>query len=467
MRFLRNLRVLTFVVGAILLAFGGFALSGASAAPAANAKAAAPKAALWRGWCGGPATSGPQMLSRMLNYDIRSQLESYYGIDNVNMTLESFFADVKMATLARPMAQTDNRGCNPGQLFDAQNRLKKPGDRMAVRGRDLRAKFPDGYSLAPKPGWRRHMVRLNTLGQADCSNPGRGPGWFWVWTPPVRTFVPPKPKKASITIFKIALDVQGHQLPATPTGTFRFKVQCGLNGEPRYYVYNHVPQSAGTCSVGSRARVWELKPLGNEEWKILTPVYQTMPVGKKGARFVYKNQEAGPLPAPKAMVVVQKICEDANGSQLAACPTNTFSFTVTTNLDGKWTVTYNPEIGKDYMIVGQCTVGSQVIMSENVPNGWKTADGVPNPQVLPCAAAGVRFVFKNLQLRPSVTVTTTVVTTTPPTKVGTPGAGSSTPGTPGGSGSVGTPGTGSGAVCRDPGTGNIRSGNPDQFGYCV
>ncbi|MBI2009389.1 hypothetical protein HYS84_03180 [Candidatus Saccharibacteria bacterium] len=181
-----------------LLAFAG----NASAAADKVATVAVPKTVsvpAWRGWCGGPAANGRQMLQNLKQYGIRAQLEHYYGIDNVNTTLEAFFADVQMATLSRSMVQTDNKGCNPGVLFDAKNRVKKPGDKMAVRGRALRAKFPDGYSLVAKPGWRRVEVPLNTLGQANCSNPGKGPGWFWVWLPPTQKQQPPRPKPVQPT----------------------------------------------------------------------------------------------------------------------------------------------------------------------------------------------------------------------------------------------------------------------------
>lgn len=163
--------------------------SNALASPAASNRAE------WRGWCGGPVSSGTQMLRNLSRYGIRTQLESYFGIDNINETLGSLFADFQVATLARGMTQTDNRGCNPGILFKAKNRVKRVGDKMIVRGRDLRAKFPNGYSLVPKPGWIRKMVLLSTHGQANCSNPGRGKGWFWVWVKPVAEKTPPtKPK---------------------------------------------------------------------------------------------------------------------------------------------------------------------------------------------------------------------------------------------------------------------------------
>jgi len=106
---------------------------------------------------------------------------------------------------------------------------------------------------------------------------------------------PPAPKKAPLSIIKIAEDDQGHQLAATPTGTFRFKVRC--DGKVRFYVYNHSPQGAGSCTVGKRAEFWELSTLGNEQWKMLSPSYQVIVVGKKGARAVFKDQEVPP-PAP-------------------------------------------------------------------------------------------------------------------------------------------------------------------------
>lgn len=123
--------------------------------------------------------------------------------------------------------------------------------------------------------------------------------------PPITT---PKPSgKVKILIRKQALTAADEEqiLYPTPTGIFRFKVQCGKSGEPRFYVYQNDPQSAGTCPVSAgRVRIWELETLGPDKWQPLSPVYQTFKLnGKKRVLAVFKNKqvkkEAPKPPAPQ------------------------------------------------------------------------------------------------------------------------------------------------------------------------
>lgn len=247
MRVKRMILVASTLVGAFM--FAGSAL----ASPAASNRAE------WRGWCGGPAATGPQMLQNLKQYGIRAQLESYYGIDNINTTLEAFFADVQMATLSRTMVQTDNKGCNPGSFFDAKNRVKMPGDKMAVRGRALRAKFPDGYSLVPKPGWRRVEVPLNTLGQANCSNPGRGKGWFWVWVKPVAKKTPPtlkpgpkpkpKPPVVKPPVVPVSVVCTGLKVQMTGATSVSAEVSLSRSDVPVRVVFQTRPEGGSTPLV--------------------------------------------------------------------------------------------------------------------------------------------------------------------------------------------------------------------------
>lgn len=117
----------------------------------------------------------------------------------------------------------------------------------------------------------------------------------------------PKPGKVKILIRKQALTAADEEqiLYPTPTGIFRFKVQCGKSGEPRFYVYQNDPQSAGTCPVSAgRVRIWELETLGPDKWQPLSPVYQTFKLnGKKRVLAVFKNKqvkkEAPKPPAPQ------------------------------------------------------------------------------------------------------------------------------------------------------------------------
>lgn len=116
--------------------------------------------------------------------------------------------------------------------------------------------------------------------------------------------LPAQPGKVRVIIEKHALTAAGEEqlLKPTPTGVFRFKVQCGKSGKPRYIVYQSDPQPSGTCPVSAgRVRVWELTPLGPDTWQFLTPVYQTFKLkGKKVIRAVFKNKQVRPVPKPPA-----------------------------------------------------------------------------------------------------------------------------------------------------------------------
>lgn len=125
--------------------------------------------------------------------------------------------------------------------------------------------------------------------------------------PPKPHHKPPKhhhhkpPKTAEVEVLKIAEDDQGHQLPATPTGTFRFEVKCkdGSKNIDQVVVYNETPQPLAECNVGSQVTVDELSPLGNEQWKQLSPSEQGTKVGSHGSELVFKDQEVPPnIPPP-------------------------------------------------------------------------------------------------------------------------------------------------------------------------
>ncbi|HVA10853.1 MAG TPA: hypothetical protein VNG32_01650 [Candidatus Dormibacteraeota bacterium] len=116
----------------------------------------------------------------------------------------------------------------------------------------------------------------------------------------------PKHKIAELEVLKIAEDDQGHQLPATPTGTFRFEVKCkdGSKNIDQVVVYNETPQPLAECNVGDKATVDELSTLGNEQWKQLSPSEQAVKVGSHGSELVFKDQEVAPSTPPATVVVV-------------------------------------------------------------------------------------------------------------------------------------------------------------------
>jgi hypothetical protein len=110
----------------------------------------------------------------------------------------------------------------------------------------------------------------------------------------------PKQKTAEVQVVKIAEDDQGHQLPATPTGTFDFEIKCkdGSKKIDHKIVYNQTPQPLAQCNVGSKVEVDELSPLSaNEQWKMLSNADQHQTVSFKGNKFVFKDQEVTP-PVP-------------------------------------------------------------------------------------------------------------------------------------------------------------------------
>jgi len=111
-----------------------------------------------------------------------------------------------------------------------------------------------------------------------------------------------KPGKVKILIRKQAFSAAAEEqlIYPTPTNVFRFKVQCGLKGKPRYIVYQSDPQPAGTCMANTgRVRIWELDTLGPDKWQHLSPVYQTFKLkGKKRILAVFKNKQVKVVQPP-------------------------------------------------------------------------------------------------------------------------------------------------------------------------
>ncbi len=111
-----------------------------------------------------------------------------------------------------------------------------------------------------------------------------------------------KPGTVNIWIRKQAFSAASEEqlINPTPTNVFRFKVQCGPKGKPRYIVYQSDPQYAGTCKTTSgRVLIWELSTLGPDKWQNLSPVYQTFKLkGKKKVLAVYKDKQVKQPVAP-------------------------------------------------------------------------------------------------------------------------------------------------------------------------
>ncbi len=172
----------------------------------------------------------------------------------------------------------------------------------------------------------------------------------------------------------------------------------------------------------------------------------------------------GPSPIqPTAPIYIGKSCVAADDSQLAGgCPTNTFHFDTTTS-DGKSfpNVVYNPDPGKDYVIAGQCTVGSTVRSVEHDVPGWQPASGTNKDQTVNCTPTGAWISFKNQEVPNTPPPPSTP--TPPAPKNGTPGAGSGTTGSGGGTSSGGSGSSGGQLCTKSDGT----IGHIDQFDHCT
>jgi hypothetical protein len=134
-------------------------------------------------------------------------------------------------------------------------------------------------------------------------------------------------------------------------------------------------------------------------------------------------RKSTPPPMKSGPVYLIKVAEDAGAHQIPV-PSNLFVFDVT--CDGTTVkVTYN-EPDSSSQFARNCSQGSTVTVSEEVPSGWKVLN--PNPVVLTMSdcAKGVTAAFKDQEVPP----------TSPTGQPGTPGA----PGTPGQQGPPGAQG---------------------------
>jgi hypothetical protein len=116
----------------------------------------------------------------------------------------------------------------------------------------------------------------------------------------------PKPRKAKVEVFKIALSELGNQFfdnnghAIDPTGTFRFEAKCkdGKKTVDKIVTYNQSPQPLVECNIGSTVTVNELSTLGPEQWDMLSPGVQAQIVAPKGNEFVFKDKEHLTTPPP-------------------------------------------------------------------------------------------------------------------------------------------------------------------------
>ena len=395
MRFLRNLLVLTFVVGAF------YAALSAGIASAAPATSAAPAAATHSqlGYCGPPFTSKASMIAWLeANPQWAARAEAYvkrYAYYHIRSD-QTIIAWLQMPNVKFRRAPNGYL-LTPGAFGQPAN---------------------TGCSADGSPqGTSVHLDASNVPGLFWCNDP-TGPGYDcvmlakyycrnWVHGPMAfpKPYTPAKkpssPKYGPITISKSCEDVTMHQLfGGCPTNTFRFRVSTP--GNKQTVTFNPAPGSvsvpAGNCRVGSVVTTTELATSG---WKVVSSngnPKQTLTCTSKGALFSYKNMEST-VAVPTAPVTVSKSCEDVNENQLVGgCPTNTFTFVVTPQSASATTITYNPQPGTTDVPAGKCVVGMTVTAVEQPIAGWKAAPGTSSSQTLPCTSKGARFVFKNMEL---------------------------------------------------------------------
>jgi hypothetical protein len=121
----------------------------------------------------------------------------------------------------------------------------------------------------------------------DCGN-GEGK--------PVKKHVPQhKVLKAPVKLVKHAKDSEGKLMAPTPTGLFKFNIECKQNGKKldRTLLYMRTNQILAKCDVGKPVSVEEYD---TPKWLIEGNREQTQIVRKKGNRFVFVNrQESNPV----------------------------------------------------------------------------------------------------------------------------------------------------------------------------
>jgi hypothetical protein len=155
----------------------------------------APAAASAHGQCGGAAYTKAALLANWTRMGVLDDNSRYYHLSPTDVSIQTKVKhDFGLATLARTMTTKDNRGCSGGALFQGPVRDLKPGTRVWTDLVPLRAKFPNGFSLTPKPGWRKVIACVTFRAQSTCSNAGKGKACVWVWVPPHKQQPTHKPK---------------------------------------------------------------------------------------------------------------------------------------------------------------------------------------------------------------------------------------------------------------------------------
>lgn len=148
--------------------------------------------------------------------------------------------------------------------------------------------------------------------------------------------VPEATPQVHVLFDKEAKDLKGKHIK-TPNHIFRATIDCTDEGEKLHkkVTINHDPQKLADCDTGKPVTVKELKALGTQEWKLISPAHdRTTRIAKRidaGMRkgsmlFKYTNQMVGkpivpkkPETKPEQQVVNNETCVANNSPNAEVC----------------------------------------------------------------------------------------------------------------------------------------------------
>ena len=234
----RNL-IIRAAIPAALIAVGALSVSPAMATPHQD----------HRGACGTDTTSISRGVDDLVANGVAERFGAEFGIRPIDGPVVSRLKQQLMVGSVAQAVTTNNNGCDGnGSVFGA-------GSRTLFKGETVVIKRPAQYAKAdvrstPTRGFRPIVVRVGTALPTSCWNlNNQRVILVRIW---VRKQV--VSKVTVVRIRKIAEDASGHVLPATPTGTFRFRVT--LKGKtPKIVVLNTNPQVVVTVKAGTKVTV--------------------------------------------------------------------------------------------------------------------------------------------------------------------------------------------------------------------
>jgi hypothetical protein len=182
----KRMFVMTALAGIVMSLYAGIA-------SAATQHTTAPVTTQARGQCGGPSLNHKQLIANLDKMGATGSASKFFGVQPLNENLATRVnTTFGVATLARD-ATIQNEGCSGGALFGAGPKHLSAGTKVWIDMTSLKAKFPNGFSLAPKgKGWKRVVVAVQFRAQTTCTNPGKATVLVFVWVK-VKAVVPTAP----------------------------------------------------------------------------------------------------------------------------------------------------------------------------------------------------------------------------------------------------------------------------------